>query len=113
MDTPEQLLNKIKQATVNSFKAFAYEAITVTTTAQQLTVPAGARYALLKLISDGTGNTANCLQFRLPVTASAGMPISDGTVFDITDAQNLAGFNIIKTTSGVAANTVLHVEYYK
>ena len=58
-------------------------------------------------------NAANYLEFKLPVTASVGMPISDGTVFDVTDAQNLTGFNIIKTTAGVAFNTVLHIQYYR
>lgn len=111
--TPEYFLKQIKQATLNSFKACGYEAITVTTTAQFLTVPAGARYALMKLVSSGTGDAANYLEFRLPVTASAGLPISDGTVFDVTDTQNLVGFNIIKTTAGAAFTTVLHVQYYK
>lgn len=106
-------LSGILRNALNSFKACGYEAITVSGTAQYLTIPDGAKYALMKLVSSGTGDAANYLEFKLPVTASVGMPISDGTVFDVTDAQNLAGFNIIKTTAGAAFTTVLHVQYYK
>ena len=113
MNTPESYLKKIKQAAINSFKACGYEAITVSTSVQRLTIPVDSKYALMKLVSSGAGNAANYLEFGLPVTASAGMPISDGTVFDVTDTQNLASFNIIKTTAGAAFTTILHVQYYK
>lgn len=112
-NSEKSYLEGLFRAGQNGFKAFGYEAITVSGTVQYLTVPTGARYALMKLVSSGTGDAANYLEFNLPVTASVGMPISDGTVFDVTDAQNLAGFNIIKTTAGAAFTTVLHVQYYK
>ena len=38
------------------------------------------------------------------------MPFSDGAVFDITDAQNLAGFQVIQEAAGTHK---LNIQYYK
>lgn len=94
----------------NSFKAFAYQKLTINGTVARLTVPDGARYATMKFVSDATGNSANILQFNMPVTATDGFPIADGTVFDVTDTVNLVGFNIIQSQSGTHT---LYVEYAK
>ena len=52
------LENLVRQGR-NGFKAFAYEAVTVTGTIAYLAPPATAKYALMKLVSDATGNCAN------------------------------------------------------
>ncbi len=109
--TIENFLRQIKQSALNSFKACGYEAITVNNTIKRLTVPTDAKYALMKLVSTATGNAANYLETgSVAVTTSVGMPISDGTVFDVTDTQNLASFQIIQSQAGTHT---LHVQYYK
>lgn len=103
-------LSGLLRSALNSFKAFAYEDIAVDNTEKHLTVPADAKYALMKLVSDGTGNVANYLEFIGTVSSSKGIPISDGTVFDVTDYANLKGFSIQEITSN---STTLYVQYYK
>lgn len=104
-------LSRILRGSLNSFKAFSYEAITVNNTIKTLTIPSGAKYALMKFVSDATGNAANYLETgSVPVSTTVGIPISDGTVFDVTDAQNLVAFQIIQSQAGTHT---LHVQYYK
>jgi hypothetical protein len=102
--------SRILRSSINSFKACGYEKITVDNTVKRLTVPTGAKYALLKLESSATGNSVFYLEYYRPVSATDGIPIADGTAFDITDAQNLAGFNVIQSTAGTHT---LYVQYYK
>lgn len=80
-----------------------YQQITSLTTAQLLTVPPGATYAVIvpdtqavRYRDDGT-----------PPTASIGMPIPIGT--QITYSGNLAAIQFIQQT----ASAVLNVSYYK
>lgn len=108
--TPEYYLKRIKQNALNPDVACGYEAITITNTVKRLTIPANSKYALMKLVSDATGNAVNYLEFLLPVTSSTGIPIADGTAFDVSGAQNLAAFNAIQIQAGTH---VLHVQYYK
>lgn len=104
------LFNLLKNA-LNSFKSIGYERITVDGTVKNLTIPAESKYALLVLESNGTGFVARCLQnLGTTVTTTTGMPISNGSVIDITDMQNLVGFQITEISSNT---TYLHVEYYK
>lgn len=105
-------LSKLLRANLNSFKSCGYEKITVDGTVKGLTIPTDAKYAVCSLVSTTlTGVVANCLQNRsVTVSATVGMPLRDGNVFDITDTQNLAGFQITQTG---AFTTSLYVEYYK
>jgi len=103
-------IKDLRKNIYNSFKAFAYEKITVNNTVKFLTVPDNARYAMMKFTSDATGDSANYLEFKLPVDISNGIPVSGNTVFDVTDTINLVGFNIIQSQAGTHT---LHVQYYK
>lgn len=111
MNTTEEYLRKILSKSLNSYKSFAYEAITVNGTLSTLTVPVGAMYADMILESTATGTAARFLQNKsVAVTSTVGMPLSAGSVLDVTDFANLNGFQIIKDQAGT---TVLHVQYYK
>lgn len=103
-------LSSLVKIALNGFKAFWYEKIVVDGTVKRLTVPATARYALMKIVSSATGNCAFYLEFLLPVTSTDGLPIADGTVFDVTDYANLQGFNITQSQAGTHT---LYVQYYR
>jgi len=95
----------------NSFKAFSYERITVDGTVKNLTIPDGAKYALMVLESDVTGVAARYLEtLQTTVTADFGLPIENGSGLDVTDTQNLSQFQI---TQAQAGTHYLHVQYYK
>lgn len=104
-------LEGLLRQSLNSFKSFGYQQITVDSTVQGLTIPDGAKYALLTLESDGTGYVARVLQnLNTVISSSVGMPIANGFIGDITDAENLRGFRITQTGSNT---TILNVEYFK
>lgn len=104
-------LSLLLRNALNSFKSIGYQAIAVDSTTKALTPPADAKYALLTLESDGTGFVARCLQNTgTVISTTIGMPISNGFIGDITDAQNLIGFRITEIASHA---TTLHVEYFK
>lgn len=107
-------LSRLQRSALNSFKAFGYEQITVDSNIKNLTIPNGTKYALMIVESDNTTDiVARYLEFGgsgTPVASGTGMPIKDGTVFDITDMQNLAGFQIIEESNNT---TLLNVQYYK
>lgn len=111
--TPEAILNKIKNGTISPPIAFNYELIVVDGTVKQLnpTLYKNAKYALCKLTSTiaSPAYAAMMLEFYLPVSSTNGIPITDGTTFDITGAQNLAGFNITQVTAGTHK---LYVQYF-
>lgn len=106
-----EIANRISQ---NSFKAIGFEQITVDNTVQGFTLPDDARYAVCILESNATGIAARYLEFGgsgTVVTANTvGLPIKDGAVFDVTDRQNLVGFQITEESSNT---TILNVQYYK
>lgn len=105
-------LSQILKGNLNSFKAFSYESITVGGTVKTLTVPSGAKYALITVESSVTsGVIARYLETKqTTVSTTAGLGLRDGSVIDITDAQNLAGFQI---TQAQAGTHVIKVQYYK
>lgn len=110
--TPEEYLKKIKQSTVNSFKACGYQQLTVSGSMQKLTVPTDAKYALIIVeSSETTLIVARYLEVGSPtVVAGTGLPLKDGNVFDITDTQNLVGFQVIQEAG---YTTKLNIQYYK
>lgn len=108
------LTKQLKQAALNSFKAFSYESIIIDGSVKILTIPVGAKYALITVESSvTTGVVARYLEFggsNIVVTTTLGLALRDGSVLDITDAQNLAGFQI---TQAQAGTHVIKVQYYK
>ncbi len=104
-------LSKILRSDLNSFKAFAYQQITVSGTVQGFTIPDGAKYALCVLESDATGIAARYLEtLSTTVASGTGMPLLNMATFDITDAENLRQFQIIQEA---AHTTKLNITYYK
>lgn len=104
----------ILKAALNGFKAFGFQQLTLSGSAQNLTIPTGAKYALIVVESSLTTIAGRYLEFGGTVTpvvaTSVGIPIKDGTVFDVTDAQNLAGFQVIQEAAGTHK---LNIQYYK
>ena len=96
----------------NSFKSFGYQKITVTGSVSTLTIPAGAKYALVSVESSVTsGVVVRALQnLSSTVSTTLGIGYRDASVFDITDAQNLAGFQITQAQAGTHN---IYVEYYR
>lgn len=98
---------------LNSFKAFAYQKVSVAGTAIGLTVPDGTKYCEIKFIS--TINTTFAVMYlnlgtaQLP-TATDGLPLDHGTFFDITDYENINNFRAIQTAAGTHT---LYVQYYR
>lgn len=111
-DQSKDYLKELVRIALNSPKSIGYEKITVDSTIKNLTVPAGATYAIITLESaDTTGIAARFLQTKLPaVQTTVGMPLYNGTTKDILDYQNLVNFQIIRVQSGA---TSLNVEYFR
>lgn len=111
--TPEAILNKIKNGTISPPIAFNYEVITVDGTVKQLTptLYRTAKYALCKFTSSilAPAYGAMMLEYYLPVSSTNGIPITDGTTFDITGSQNLAAFNITQIVGGTHK---LYIQYF-
>lgn len=105
-------LSDILRSNLNSFKAFSYESITVDGTVKTLTVPTGAKYALITVESSVTsGVIARYLETKTTaVSTTAGLALRDGDKLDITDYANLNGFQI---TQAQAGTHVIKVQYYK
>jgi len=106
-------LEQLVQNALNSFKAFAYEKITVDATVKSLTIPDGARYAQMVLESSivAPDNAARYLLTKTTAVSSAeGFPLPNGSVIDVTDYANLQGFQITRVAAGT---TYLYVQYYK
>ena len=111
-DQSKSYLSKLVQQGLNSFKAFSYESITVDGSVKNLTIPTGAKYALMTIESSVvTGVVARYLETKqTTVSTTAGLALRDADRFDITDAQNLSQFQI---TQAQAGTHVLKVCYYK
>jgi len=102
-------LSSLVRQSLNSFKAFSYQAITVDGTVNNLTVPVGAKYAFLVFESSATGIAARYLETsQSTVSTTLGLALSNLDRFDITDAQNLVSFQI---TQAQAGTHTLHVQY--
>lgn len=101
---------------LNSFKTIGYQKLTVdgTVGGLSLTIPTGAKYARLSFESSIASTTVAARYKTVgpisPVTATDGMQIRDGLVFDLIDNQNLVNFRVIQATAGTHT---LHIEYGK
>lgn len=111
IDNSKTYLKALLSASQNSFKAFAYEAITVDGTVKSLTIPEGSLYARLIFQSSISTPAARYLQNKsVAVSTTVGLPLLDMTVFEIIDFANLNGFQITQIS---AATNILHVEYFR
>lgn len=102
---------QILQALRNDYRAFAKQTLTVTTSVLGLTVPAGTKYCFIQVEST---NTSDAIRYWLDgssPTASLGFFRANGDAFDITEAENINNFKVIKGTGG--GTTYLICQYYK
>lgn len=107
-------LEALARASANGFKAFGFQQLTVSNTVVNLTIPTDAKYALIIVESTISTNCIRYLEFGGSTTVVAagtvGLPVTNGSVFDITDAQNLAGFQAIQEAAGTHK---LNIQYYR
>lgn len=102
------------RAALNGYKAFGFQQLTVANSVVNLTIPADAKYALIVVESTISTNCIRYLEFggsnTVVAAGTVGIPVSNGSVFDITDAQNLAGFQAIQEGAGTHK---LNIQYYR
>ncbi len=111
IDNSKNYLRALVSLGVNSPKAFAFEAITVTGTLAVLSIPEGTKYAQMRLDSTATGVAARYLQNKsVAVTSTVGMSLLPNGTLEVFDFANLNGFQIIKDQAGT---TTLLVEYFR
>jgi hypothetical protein len=103
--------NLLVRAAYNNFKAFAYEQIAIDGSIKKLNIPDGAKYALLTVESDVDGIVVRYLEtLSETVAVGYGIPVTNGSAFDVTDYENLVNFQITEESSNT---TMLNVQYYK
>lgn len=115
-DQSKSFLFQLVKIFSNSPKAIGYQKLTVDSTAGgvALTVPAGTTYAKLSFESSVASTTVSARYKELgpvyPPTATDGIQMRDGLIFDVSEYQNLINFRAIQTGGGTHQ---LHVQYYK
>ena len=107
-------LSELVKYAKNSFKAFAYENLSISSAAVFTpTIPADTKYAEFSFESDVTATIpVRYLMLgnaTLPTTTT-GFPLRDGTFMDITGIPNLNNFRVIESTVGTH---ILNIQYYK
>jgi len=108
---PVGYLTKLLQAFINDRNAIGKQTLTVTTNAQSLTPTSGATYARLQVESTNTTDAIRYYEEGSAPTASAGWVQANGFVMELTTAENIKNFKVIKGTGG--GTTVLNITYYK
>jgi len=96
----------------NSFKAIGYENLSVNSASVFTpTIPTGTKYMEIRVESSVTATVA--MRYLITggtPTAANGMALNHLDLFDITDAQNIQNFKVIRTGAGTHN---LHITYYK
>lgn len=94
----------------NDYNAFAVQTVSVTTSALGLTIPSGAKYALIQIEST---NTVDAVRFWINATptSTVGMIRNHLDVLDLIGANNLAQFRFIKGAGG--GTSQLNIIYYR
>lgn len=105
-------LSKLVRHSDNGFKAFSYEKLSISSAAVFTpTIPDGTRYMEVRAESSVTASVP--LRFLITganPTATDGMALNHLDFIDITDAQNIQNFKVIRTAAGTHT---LHIQYYK
>ena len=105
-------LSELVKYAKNSFKAFAYENLSISSAAVFTpTIPADTKYAELVLESSITATVP--IRYKIDggiPTAVNGMPLNHLDRFDITDFANLNNLKFIRTGAGTYN---VHITYYK
>lgn len=105
-------LSELVKYAKNSFKAFAYENLSISSAAVFTpTIPADTKYAEIVLESSITATVP--IRYRIDggvPTTTNGMPLNHLDRFDITDYANLNNLKFIRTGAGTYN---VHITYYK
>lgn len=113
----QQLDRLVRTNQPENLVACGYQKVSVTDAAiSYLTPTTGAKYCEISVSSGTTtGFVARYLNYRnatpatLPTTAE-GLPLSHGTVFDISNSDSINNFGVIGITG---LTCTLYVQYYK
>lgn len=114
-DSSKSYLHALLDLAHKNLIAIGYEKLVISGgTAQSLaSIPTEARYAEITLESSITASVPVRYLLlggaSLPTTTD-GLPLRDGTFFDITGYQNIVNFRAIEATAGTHT---LHIQYYK
>ncbi len=114
-NSSKSYLLELTRLTKYNLIACGYEKLIVSgATAQKLiSIPNDARYMELSLESSITATVPVrylMLGTPNPPTTTNGLPLRDGTFFDITGRPNMENFRAIEATAGT---NVIHIQYYK
>ena len=105
-------LSELVKYAKNSFKAFAYENLSISSAAVFTpTIPTGTKYAEIVLESSVTATVP--IRYRIDggtPTSANGMPLNHLDRFDISDFANINNFKVIRTGAGTYN---LHITYYR
>lgn len=109
-DNSKTYLRELVRQGLNDLEAFAYEKIVVNGSVSSLTVPAGAKMAVLTLVSTITGAPAAWVRYDANPATGGGSPFYNTNRWTVSDAKNLVNFKITQDSAGTHA---LYVEYYR
>ena len=103
-------LTKLLQVLTNDVNAIGNETLVVDTIALSLTPTSGANKALIQVQSTVTTTAIRYWENGTVPTSSTGFSQGNGAVIELTTAENIKNFKIIKETAGT---TQIVVTYYK
>lgn len=109
-DNSKTYLRELVRQGLNDLEAFFYEKITVDSNVKTLTIPAGAKVAVVSLVSTITGAPAAWVRYDGTPSTGGGSPFYNGDRWNIVDPKNLVNFKIIQDSAGTHT---LYVEYYR
>lgn len=105
-------LSKILRHDTNAFKAFSYQNLSISSAAVFTpSIPDGTKYMEIRVESSVTASVP--LRYLITggnPTSTDGMALNHLDLLDITDAQNIQNFKVIRTGAGTHN---LHITYYK
>lgn len=110
LETEVALLKDVIKVLQNEKNAIGNQTLTVDTSALSLTVPAGATSAVIQVQSTVATTAIRYWEDGTAPTSTVGMSQGHGAVIEITTAENLKNFKVIKETAGT---TQLNIIYYK
>lgn len=110
LQTEVGYLTKILQALTNEKNAIGKQTLTVTGTAQGLTLPIGAVSAIFQVESDILDFAIRYWEDGTTPTSTVGFFQGNTAVVELTTAENLRNFKVIQGTLGT---TQLNITFYK
>lgn len=109
-DNSKTYLRELVRQGLNDLEAFSYEKITVTGSVSTLTIPTGAKVAVMSLVSTITSGPAAWVRYDGTPSSGGGSPFYNGDRWNVVDPKNLVNFKITQDSGGTHT---LYVEYYR